>query len=293
MQHQKSTFTAPDGFKLFTQQWVPDDTPKDLIILVHGLAEHSARYTYVAEYLVQAGYAVYTLDHRGHGQSRGDTFGYFERFDTLSEDLRRYIEWARAEQKSGLPFLLGHSMGSLLALYYGIRYPTTIKGIVVSAAPVNAAELVPPTTRLLARVLSRLAPKMGVSQLPSATISKDPAVVQAYDSDPNVYRSKVRARVGAEMFAAADYVRKNLHQLTLPVLVMHGTSDQLVPPGSSTTAFNGVSSADKTLKMYDGLYHEIFNEAEKNDVLADVVAWLDAHHSLTKTGQAAPVVQTH
>ena len=274
MKHQESTLTTPDGARLFTQQWLPDDQAKAVIVIAHGLAEHSTRYTHVARYFVQSGYAVYTLDQRGHGQSRGDTFGYFERFDLLSEDLRQYVELAQAEQKSGPPFLLGHSLGSLLALYYAIRYQTTLKGLISSGALVNANEVANATTRLLTRVLSAVAPQMGIAVIDSSTISKDQAVVRAYDADPNNYRGKIQARVGAEMMAATGDVLNNLERITLPILVLHGGADRLVPPRSSRVVYERVGSADKTLKIYDGLYHELLNEPEREAILAKIEAWI-------------------
>jgi acylglycerol lipase len=291
MKHQEKPLNTPDGARLFTQQWLPDDQVKDVIVIAHGLAEHSTRYAHVAAYLVQSGYAVYTLDHRGHGQSRGNTFGYFERFDLLSEDLRRYVELAQAEQKSGPPFLLGHSMGSLLALYYAVRYQTTLKGLVISGALVNSIDVANATTRLLVRVLSAIAPKMGIIVLDSSTISKDQAVVRAYDADPNVYRGKIRARVGAEMMAATDDVLNSLKRITLPILILHGGADRLVPPGSSRVVYERVGSADKTLKIYDGLYHDIFNEPEKDRVLADVLVWLETHRMASEPGTSAQGAQ--
>jgi acylglycerol lipase len=291
MKHQEKPLNTPDGARLFTQQWLPDDQVKDVIVIAHGLAEHSTRYAHVATYLVQSGYAVYTLDHRGHGQSRGNTFGYFERFDLLSEDLRRYVELAQAEQKSGPPFLLGHSMGSLLALYYAVRYQTTLKGLVISGALVNSIDVANATTRLLVRVLSAIAPKMGIIVLDSSTISKDQAVVRAYDADPNVYRGKIRARVGAEMMAATDDVISSLKRITLPILILHGGADRLVPPGSSRVVYERVGSADKTLKIYDGLYHDIFNEPEKDRVLADVLVWLETHRMASEPGTSAQGAQ--
>jgi acylglycerol lipase len=292
MKHQESTLTTPDGARLFTQKWLPDDQAKDVIVIAHGLAEHSTRYAPVAGYLAQWGYAVYSFDLRGHGQSRGDTFGYFDRFDLLSEDLRRCVELAQAEQQSGPLFLLGHSMGSLLALYYAVRYQATLKGLVISGATVNSAEVTTATMRLLLRILSAVAPKTGVAMIDSSTISKDPAVVQAYDADPNVYRGKVRARVGAEMMAASGDVIRNLKRITLPILILHGGSDRLVPPGSSRSVYEWIGSADKTLKIYDGLYHEVYNEPEKNRVWADVLAWLETHRTAGGSSATAQEMQS-
>src|SRR5262249_31008940 len=143
------------------------------------------------------GYALYAADHRGHGVNRGETFGYFERFSALAEDLKRVVELARSEQK--MVVLLGHSMGGLLSLYYTIKYQSTLQDLIVSAPLVTASSEFPAAQRSIVRLLSNIAPRMGVQALESATVSRDQAVVQKYDNDPQVYRGKIRARVAAEL----------------------------------------------------------------------------------------------
>lgn len=288
MKHQTAILKAPDGQTLFTQSWTPDQPGKGTIVLVHGLAEHSGRYTHVAEYFVQQGYSVHALDHRGHGQSRGQTFGYFERFSLLHDDLYLFVESVRSLGRSGPLFMVGHSMGGLLALYYTIRHQGHLKGLITSGALLDAGVDVPGTQVALARFLSQVAPKMGMVDLDSNTLSKDPAVVSAYDNDPNVYRGKLRARVGSELIAAVNETRNNLGKITLPILCLHGAQDRLVKPSSTQYIYDHVGSVDKTIKIYDGLHHEIFNEPEKARVLADVWVWLASHQG---TGELkAPAV---
>jgi alpha-beta hydrolase superfamily lysophospholipase len=291
MGHYTATLTAADGTKLFTQRWTPPEGSKGTIVIAHGYAEHSGRYQHVAEYFVQQGYAVYALDHRGHGHSQGETLGYFERFENLSDDLRRVIEWARAEERVGPLFLLGHSMGGLLSLYTVIHAQAMLKGLVLSGPLFPTSNTVALPMRILARTLGMIAPHAGTLALDSNTISKDPEVVQAYDSDPNVYHGKIPARVGAEWIAAADYIKANFSRITLPILILHGSADRLVLPTSSQVIHDGVSSPDKTLKIYDGLYHEILNEPEKQRVLADIWVWLASHHGTSELRAAAPIKQ--
>ncbi len=247
--------------------------------MTHGYAEHSGRYTHTAEYFVQQGYAVYSMDERGHGQSRGATLGYFDRFETLYDDLRRYIEWVRSQETMGPLFLIGHSMGGMLALYYTIQRQAMLKGLVLSGTLLVRDEDASGPLRLTGRLLSQIAPKMGIRDLDSSTISKDEAVVKAYDTDPNVYHGKIPARVAAEWYAASQHILSNLSRVTLPVLIMAGEADRLVSPSCSQMIYDRIGSPDKTLKFYDGLYHEIFNEPEKARVLADVWVWLASHQS--------------
>ena len=277
MRHEIIKVKMEDGFALTGQTWKPDNTVKGVIVIAHGLAEHTGRYEYVADYFAEQGYAVYAADHRGHGVNRGATFGFFEHFSRLAEDLKQMIELARSEEKTVPLSLLGHSFGGLLALYYTIKYQSTLQGLIVSAPLVTASSEFPAPQRFVVRLLSGIAPQLSVQTIDSGTLSKDQAVVQSYDNDPQVYRGKVRARVAAEIVDAADFVRSNLSRITLPILILHGSADRLVKPEYSQVVYDGVSSPDKTVKIYDGLYHEIMNEPEKARVLADIWVWLAAH----------------
>jgi alpha-beta hydrolase superfamily lysophospholipase len=291
MGHYTATLTAADGTKLFTQRWTPPEGSKGTIVIAHGYADHSGRYQHTADYFVQQGYAVYALDHRGHGQSRGETFGYFERFEQLSDDLRHLMEWARSEERVGPLFLLGHSMGGLLSLYTVIHAQAMLKGLVLSGPLFPTSSTIALPMRILARTLSVIAPHTGTLAVDSSTISKDPEVVEAYNADPNVYHGKIPARVGAEWIAAADYTKANFSRITLPMLILHGSADRLVVPASSQVIYDGVASPDKTLKFYDGLYHEIMNEPEKQRVLADMWVWFASHHGTTELRAATPMKQ--
>jgi acylglycerol lipase len=283
MKHQIGTLTADDGTSLFIQHWLPDADSiiRGYIIIAHGYADHSGRFEHVAAYFVDQGYAVYAMDSRGHGQSRGKVLGYFERFDQLVDDLAGFAKHVYAQRATNRPlFLIGHSMGGLLSLYYVIRHKpplAMLRGLVTSGALLDAGESASGSQSFLLRqILSPLMPQQGV---------KDPAVVQAYDNDPNVYRGKLPARVTAEFIAAREYVVPNLGNIVLPILCMHGGADRLVSPKCTHLIYEKVSSPDKTIKIYDGLYHEIMNEPERARVLADIWVWLAAHGS---TGELRP-----
>jgi alpha-beta hydrolase superfamily lysophospholipase len=273
--HVEGTFPGAAGGSVYWQAWTPDAV-KAVVVLSHGLAEHSGRYAHVAARLNDAGYVLYALDHRGHGKSDG-TPGNIESLADVRADLDTLLTKARGEHP-GLPvFLLGHSFGGLVALDYLVdRGASGLTGLVLSGAFVdpdagNAVQ------RRLAGVLSRLAPNLGVVPLDPTTVSKDPAEVEKYVKDPLNYHGKVRARSGAEMIAASKRVVAGVPALRLPALVMHGAVDRLAPPSGSKTVAERLGSTDKTLTLYDGLNHEIFNEPERDDVLDDVVTWLDKH----------------
>jgi len=289
MQHKASKLDMGDGVELAMQAWKPDVPAKAILVITHGLAEHMGRYAHVADYFVQQSYAVYGFDDRGHGDVAPDRFGYFERFDTLSEDLRRFIEWTKWDNPNLPVFLLGHSMGGLLALYYTVRYQPSLAALVVSAPLLVGTGEFPAAQQMVVRALSGIVPKLGVQTLDSATISRDPAEVYKYDHDPRVYRGKVRARVAAEIVAAGDNVRVNLTKISLPILIMHGSADRLVKPEYSQIVYDRVSSPDKTIKFYEGLYHEILNEPEHSRVMADIAVWLAMHRG---TGRLTPHEQS-
>lgn len=273
--HVEGTFAGAAGGSVFWQRWEPAKMT-GVVVLSHGLAEHSGRYAHVAARLNEAGYACYAIDHWGHGRSEG-TRANVERFALVTSDLDALLTKSRGEHPGMPVFLLGHSMGGLLALDYVVTHGESglagllLSGPVVDTSAGSAAQ------RAAAGFLSRYAPNLGVMALDSTAVSRDPEEVRKYVEDSLNYHGKIRARTGAEILLAVDRVVKGLPGLSLPLLVMHGTLDRLAPPAGSKLVAEKAGSKDKTLKLYDGLFHEIFNEPERDTVLNDVVAWLDAH----------------
>jgi alpha-beta hydrolase superfamily lysophospholipase len=278
-EHLDGYLTGAGGGQVYWQSWEPAD-PKAVVVIAHGLAEHSGRYAHVAKHLNEAGYAVAAGDHCGHGRSEG-VKGNIERMVHLLDDLDAVLKAAVARHL-GLPvFLLGHSLGGLIALDYLIsRGDEHVDGLVLSAPAVDPS-IGTRTEKLLARLLSGILPNLALTTLDSKAVSRDPDVVAAYESDPFNYLGKVRVRTGAESLASVSRVAANLAKVTVPVLVLQGSEDRLVKPIGAELVRDRVSSKDVTHKSYQGLYHEIFNEPEQDEVLADVVRWLDAHLSPT------------
>lgn len=255
--------------------WLPDGAARGVIVLVHGVAEHSGRYTHVGQRLVAAGFAVYALDHIGHGKSAGGKANIGS-MDGAADNVAAMLTIAGREQPGVPRFVVAHSMGSLITLYLATRAPIEVAGMVLSAPPLDIP-VGNPVQRMLAPVLSRFTPNLGVLRLDSSQISRDPAVVAAYDNDPLVYRGMLPARTGAEMLSATNTVKQRLARLTVPLLVLHGTADSIAAPSSSDLIERGAGSKDLTVIRYEGLYHEVFNEPEQRKVLDDVVGWLEAH----------------
>ncbi|AHH16970.1 alpha/beta hydrolase family protein [Nocardia nova SH22a] len=260
------------GGRVFWRAWLPEGAVRGVVVLVHGVAEHSGRYDHVGKRLAASGFAVYAFDHIGHGRSSGRKAN-IESLDAAADNVATMLDIASAKHP-GLPrFVLGHSMGSLITLYLATRAPLDVTGIAVSAPPV-VIEAGNPVQRLLAPALSRWAPELGVLQLDSAMISRDPEVVRAYDSDPLVFRGKLPARTATEILRGAEFVLSHLDALRVPALVMHGGADALAAP-AGTDRIEAGAATDLTVHRYPGLYHEIFNEPEQQRVLDDLVRWLE------------------
>lgn len=276
MKHGEGTFEGHGGVKLCYQCWLPDAVPKAILLVVHGLAEHGGRYMNLVNYLVPKGYAVYAVDHRGHGRSEGIR-AYVDNFDDYLIDLKKFLDVVRGEHKDSKIFLVGHSMGATIATAYAIENQEELAGLILSGASLTATTSVSPLLLAMAGVVSALLPKMGVTVLDASAISRDQAVVDAYVNDRLVYRGKIPARLGAELTRMWKELPEKVPQIKLPLLIMHGSADRLADPAGSKLLYERASSEDKTLKLYDGFYHEVFNEPEHKQVLADVESWLNKH----------------
>ncbi|MBY8863129.1 lysophospholipase [Nocardia sp. CA2R105] len=263
------------GGMIFWQAWVPADRVRGVIALVHGVAEHSGRYEHVGKRLADSGFAVYALDHIGHGRSDGRRANIGS-IDGAADNVVTVLDLASGRYPGVPRFVLGHSMGSLITLYLATRAPLDVAGVAISAPPldISAGSAL---QRALAPVLSRWTPNLGVLQLDSSMISRDPEVVRAYDADPLVFSGKLPARTGAEILRATETVTARLDRLTVPTLVQHGTEDALAAPSSADTVEQRAGAKDLTVIRYPGLYHEIFNEPEQDAVLGDLVGWLEKH----------------
>ena len=268
-------FRGTGGARLHAVCWSPATGSHSAVVLAHGLAEHGGRYGALVERLVARGHRVYAPDHRGHGRSEGAR-AYVERFDWLVEDLDRVFVRARAAHAAPAT-LIGHSMGGAVAFAYALRHPANVARLVLSA-PLLATDPSPPRVRLAAaRLLSRVAPRVGALKLPADTVSRDPAVVRAYEGDPLVYRGAISARTLVELVDATSRFAAGAAGLRTRVLILHGTGDALVPLRHCAPVYERIDPRLRTLRTYDGLYHELFNEPERAAIYAEVEAWLAAN----------------
>lgn len=276
MKHTEGKFQGVRNASIYYQGWLPEGEVKAVLMVVHGLAEHSGRYMNVVDHFVPLGYAVYGLDHLGHGKSEG-TRVFVERFSDLTDNVKTYFDMIQKWQPGKPIFILGHSMGGLISSAYLLDHQDELKGAIISAPAVKIPDTISATTITLGRVLSKIMPKAGLLALDANGVSRDPEVVKAYVNDPLVYTGKTTARLAAEMLGAMQRVTAEAGKIHLPLITIQGSADKLVDPGAAQMLYNKASSKDKTLKMYEGLYHEVLNEPERGIVLADVEAWLQAH----------------
>jgi alpha-beta hydrolase superfamily lysophospholipase len=273
---QAGTFITADGLKLHTVFAEAGECcrQKALVMLVHGYGEHCGRYTHVIKALTANGYNVYTLDHRGHGKSDG-LRAYVDGFEAIICDLKGYHDQIAARQPDDKIFMIGHSMGALISLYYTLRHQQTLAGLITSGPPLTAEAKVSPLLLMAASAFNRLLPTAPIVDAIKASLASDPAVDEAFQRDPLTYKGKMRVRTGISISETSQYVRDHLADLRLPALFLHGEADGICPPSGSKLAYQKASSADKTLKLYPGMMHEIFNERDRDAVLADVVDWLN------------------
>jgi acylglycerol lipase len=276
--HEQGHREAAPGRSVYWQAWLPGGPARAVVVIVHGIHEHSGRYAHVGSRLATAGFAVYAADHRGHGRSDGRRAN-IERMALIVDDLSSFVRFA-AQRHTGLPvFMIGHSLGGLIALHWitdprATDHGVYLDGLIVSGPAVEVM-VGSALARRLAGVLSALVPDLRVAAIDADRISRDPEVVRAYRKDPLVDHGRIKARTGAEILATMESLPARLPRLSVPLLLLHGTDDRICAPTSSTMVHDRVSSADKTLRRYQGLYHEVFNEPERDQILTDLISWLD------------------
>ncbi len=274
MNHREGFIESITDSRLYHQAWLPEGAPRACIVLVHGLAEHSGRYTRLIEQLVPQNYAIFGLDHVGHGKSEG-TRVFVRAFSEFTSALETFIAHVHDSYPQLPLFLYAHSVGALIAANTLLDYDIDVAGSIFSGPCVKVPTSVSAATVTMAKILSRLAPKLGISAVDARGVSRDPDEVRAYIDDPLVYSGKTTARLACELLKAMRRVHTEAVQITVPALILQGGCDSIVDPDGAVMLYDAIGSRDKTLKVYDGLYHEIHNEPEHQRVLSDVAAWLE------------------
>jgi acylglycerol lipase len=272
--HVEGRLAGVGGIGLYWQGWLPGSAPRGLLLICHGMGEHSGRYTTVCDALVPDGWAVYGLDHRGHGRSRG-TRVHIRRYGDYLVDFDAFRRAVVARHPDLRPFVLGHSMGGQIALAYALDHPDDLAGLVLSAPALG-----PPAASRAKRsaygLLARLVPTARRAVVDLSTISSDGSVVADYRADHLVHQGDPTVTLSLALAEAMDRLAVRAAALRLPVLVQHGTDDRICDPAGSRALGSSAGSADLTVRWYDGFWHEIYHEPERERPLADLREWLAA-----------------
>lgn len=275
----ESKWEAKDGTTFFIQGWEPDQgQPKAFLTLIHGLGDHSSRFTHVGKVLTEAGYALVGFDLRGHGKSGGGR-GHTPSLDAYMQDIRQILVLMESHYPNIPHFLYGHSLGGLLTLAYTIQYGAGLKGAIVTGTPLRSSLQEQKAKVAMVRLLGSLLPGVTIpSGLEPVTISRDADVVQKYINDPLVHTS-ASLGFGKAALDAIDFCFARAKDFPVPLLMMHGKGDKIAYFSGSEDFARLVTEAggDVTLKVWDGLYHEVHNEPEKAEVFRLMIEWLDKH----------------
>ncbi|MFP2908988.1 lysophospholipase [Pyxidicoccus sp. 3LFB2] len=275
--HEESTFEGTGGLQLFSQSWRPvGDEPRAVLIAVHGLRDHGSRYGELAEHLVAQGFAVYAFDLRGHGHSEGVRV-HLDSFEDYLADLGRFLERVKQREPGRPVFLFGHSMGGAIVTLFTLEKKPDVQGLVLSAPALKPGKDVSKALIATTKVLGGVMPNLDVLSLDPKQFSRDPAVVKENETDPLIFQDAAPARTASRLLSALGTISERMEELSTPVLVMHGTADTVTDPEGSKALAQRASATDKTLKLYDGLFHDLLHEPEKAQVLGDVSGWLKEH----------------
>ena len=268
--NQTSKLNVAKGVELFVLKNLVK-SPKAAVIIVHGLCEHAGRYDYVVSRLNDFGYSVYRFDNRGHGRSGGER-GYIADYQIFIDDAQKIVGIAEEENPGILLFMLGHSMGGFITASYGVKYPDRLAGQILSGAAVT----VQPILKDMASFDYNATPLANVPNKLGNNICRDPQVVRDYKEDPLVLKEGTIKLIGEVYIKGTRLLTESMNTYHYPCLILHGSGDQIVTPDSSKYFYDHISSTDKQLKIYEGLYHEILNEPEKDTVIEDIRLWIEA-----------------
>jgi len=266
------TFEGVGGLRIAARSWRPEGAIRGITILIHGFNSHSAYMEWPAKQFAGAGLAAYALDLRGRGKSEGERF-YVEQFSDYLGDVDKLVEIARSENP-GLPvYVLGHSAGGVIASSYVVEHQPEIAGLICESFALDVG--LPHLVQLALEGASYLVPHLPVYSLKNEIFSRDPDVVAQMNNDPLIANEKQPAETASEMLKAAARLKENMPNFNVPVFIIHGTDDKATRPEGSQYFYDNAGSADKTLKLYEGAYHDLLNDLDKEIVMADILEWVN------------------
>jgi alpha-beta hydrolase superfamily lysophospholipase len=289
---REESFKGAGGLNIFMRSWRPEGKPRGVVTIVHGFNSHSGQYLWVGEQLAAEGLAVYALDLRGRGRSDGERF-YVEKIEDYVDDVATLVRMAKSENPGLQVFLLGHSAGGVVSCVYTLDHQAEIDGLICESF---AYELpVPELLLSFLKGLSHITHHTHVFSLKNEDFSRDPQVVESMNNDPLIKGESQPAQTAAVLLNASERLGKEFPLITIPVLILHGTDDKATKPSGSQHFYEQASSTDKTLKLYEGHFHDLLNDIDKEVVMADIKGWIAARlpavqpGSVTETKTAAQV----
>lgn len=273
MHYKEEKFEGRGGLSIFYRSWRPDGAPRAVVVIVPGFNSHGGQYGWVAEQLVASGLAVYAVDLRGRGKSDGERF-YVDKFADYVGDVEGLMKIVKQREPGLKVFLLGHSAGGVVSCIYTLEHQAELAGLICE----SFAHQVPAPDFALAvlKGLSHIAPHAQVLKLNNEDFSRDPAVVAALNADPLIAHETQPTKTVAEMVRADERLKAEFPLITLPVLILHGTLDKATKPSGSQLFYDTAGSADKTLKLYEGHFHDLLSDLGKEEVMGDITGWIDA-----------------
>ncbi|MEO7044026.1 MAG: lysophospholipase [Ferruginibacter sp.] len=274
MKSQTSTFENKAGLKIFTRTWLPDEASKGIIIFTHGFNSHSAYFQWSAEQFTAQNYAVYALDQQGRGQSEGERFYTDNIYDAVA-DVDFVVDLAKNEHPNLPTFILGHSAGGVLACLYALEHQEKLSGLISESFAFKVPA--PEFALAVLKGLSHIAPHLHTIKLKNEDFSRNPEAVAIMNNDPLIADESEPSKSMEQLVKADDRLEKEFPLITLPVFILHGTADKAAKPSGSQFFFDNAGSTDKTIKFYDGHYHDLLNDLDKEIVMTDIIDWVKKH----------------
>jgi acylglycerol lipase len=278
------TFAGVGGLKLFSRSWQPEGKARGVVVIVPGFNSHSGQYLWVGEQFAKNNLAAYAIDLRGRGRSEGERF-YVEKMEDYTDDVATLIRSAKSENPGVPVFVLGHSAGGVVSCIYALDHQSEIDGLICESFAYDLP--VPGFVLSLLKGFDYIAPHLHVYTLKNENFSRDPMVVDSMNNDPLIKDESEPTQTAKVMIDASRRLNKEFPLIKLPVLILHGTEDKATNPSGSQDFYDHTGSTDKTLKFYEGHYHDLLNDLDKGIVMADINDWIDARVSVTRAKSAA------
>jgi acylglycerol lipase len=270
--HESGTFLGQGGVELVEQSWQPPQSPRAVLVIHHGLKSHAGHYAELAARLVARGFAVHAYDMRGHGRSAGQRAA-LDDFDDLTADLDQFMARVRRRHPGRPIFLLGHSVGGAVSALYTLERRPALAGLILLAPALRVDQ--PPIAAAAAPIAGALLPNFPAVDVPDEEFTRSPAVRREMGADPLIYHPPGPARTAAALTRALTRIWARAGELDVPLLGMHGTADRATSPRGTVELVRRARTRDSTLLLYRGLYHDLVREPERDQVMADIEAWLD------------------